>query len=249
MERITYEPNSYLDLAQSNPVLHESFYHYFSLKRVIDVVCASIFLVLFLPFFALIALLIKLDSPGPVIFSQKRVGAKRVSIDGYSYWKKADFTCYKFRTMVQNADPGLHKKYITAFIHNDQMTMKNVQGKNTEDYKLIDDPRITRVGKYLRKFSLDEIPQFLNVIKGDMSLVGPRPEMPYTVQLFEPWHYERLNALPGITGLWQVNGRSRVTFDEMIRMDIEYTHKHSLMLDLKIMLLTIPAVLSTRGAK
>lgn len=249
MERINYELNKYIDLVAPSPLVQERFYLYYSAKRVLDLICATIVLVVFLPFLILIALFIKLDSPGPVIFSQQRVGAKRMSTGVFTYWKRVDFTCYKFRTMYHNADPELHKKFIAAFIHNDQTTMKDVQGKDTDAYKLVDDPRITSVGKYLRKFSLDEIPQFFNVIKGDMSLVGPRPEVSYTVQQFEPWHYERLNALPGITGLWQVNGRSRVTFDEMIKMDIEYTRKHSLLLDIKLMFLTIPAVLSTKGAK
>ena len=249
MQRMTYDPSRYLDPMVLNPLGQERFQFFYSVKRIVDVFCALIFLVFFFPLIVLIALSIKLDSPGPVIFSQKRVGAKRFWNGDSAFWKRVDFTCYKFRTMYHNADSDLHKKYITAFIHNDHSRMKQVQGKETNDFKLLNDPRVTRVGKFLRKYSLDEIPQFWNVIKGDMSLVGPRPEMPYTVQQFEPWHYERLNALPGITGLWQVKGRSRVTFDEMIRMDIEYTRIHSLWLDFKIMLLTIPAVLSTRGAK
>lgn len=246
---MTYDRSKYMDPMVLGLLVQERFTFFYSVKRIVDVVCALTLLVIFFPLIVLIALSIKIDSPGPVIFSQKRVGAKRFCNDDYACWKRVDFTCYKFRTMYHNACPKLHKKYIAAFVHNDQTTMKDIQGKDTDAYKLVDDPRITRVGTYLRKFSLDEIPQFFNVIKGDMSLVGPRPEVSYTVQQFQPWHYERLNALPGITGLWQVYGRSRVTFDEMIKMDIEYTHKHSLWLDIKLMFLTIPAVLSTRGAK
>ena len=249
MDRINYKTKNYINLVASSPSVQERFYFYYFTKRMVDLVLASIFLLIILPLLAILALLIKLDSPGPVIFSQKRVGSKLVWKNGFVFWEQIDFTCYKFRTMILNADSDLHKKFITAFINNDHAGMNQAQGKESVDYKLENDPRITRVGKYLRKFSLDEFPQFWNVVKGEMSLVGPRPEVPYTVQQFEPWHYERLNALPGITGLWQVYGRSRVTFDEMVKMDIEYTRSHSLWLDFKLMLLTIPAVLSTKGAK
>lgn len=244
IERVPYS-----DPLALSPYEEDRFVMFFSLKRVLDIVFASIILIILSPFLVLIALLIKLDTKGPAIFSQTRVGAKRTRCAGMACWTRTEFTCYKFRTMVHHADPALHQKFIAAFIRNDHTTLKEIQGAETDAYKLVNDPRVTKVGRFLRKLSLDELPQFWNVLLGDMSIVGPRPEVPYTVEQFKPWHYGRLQAYPGITGLWQINGRSRVTFDDMVRMDIQYAQSHSLLQDLKIMLLTVPAVFSTRGAK
>lgn len=222
------------------------YYHFF--KRVLDVTIAALALVILSPVMLLVAVLIVLDSPGPVIFAQKRVGAKRWNHDGYSYWQQTTFTCYKFRSMAREADPAIHKAFVTAFIHNDHKSMDALRGAESEIRKLVGDPRITRVGRFIRKSSLDELPQLWNVLKGDMSLVGPRPDVTYAVRQYEPWHYGRLAARPGISGLWQVKGRCQTTFDGMARMDIEYIHNQSLWLDLKILLLTVPAVLFGRGA-
>lgn len=224
----------------------QSFYHIS--KRIIDFFIAIFVLLIFSPFMAIIAIMIKLDSPGPIIFSQERVTVKRRKCNHNTYWQKVTFRCYKFRTMVCNADPSLHKSYITALINNDSEEMAALQGENTKIRKLTRDPRVTRVGKILRKLSLDEIPQFFNVIKGDMSLVGPRPAIPYEVELYKPWHYKRLEAKPGITGLWQVTARSTADFDKIVEIDIQYINHQSIWLDLMIMLKTPLAVFSGKGA-
>ena len=156
-----------------------------------------------------------------------------------------NFTMYKFRSMVQNADSSVHEAYIKDFVEGRAQATPENGGK----FKLTNDLRVTPLGRLLRKFSLDELPQLINVLKGDMSLVGPRPVPPYEVACYGNGHHKRLAALPGITGFWQVKGRGRVTFEEMIRMDIQYVENASLWLDLKVLFLTIPAVLSRRGAE
>ena len=218
---------------------------YFACKRYLDVTLASILLLILLPMFLLIALLIKLDSPGPVFFTQERVGAKRRSLGAKTIWVIRNFTMYKFRSMVAGADSSLHEAYIRDFVEGRAPSVLAPEGK----FKLTNDPRITRFGRFLRQFSLDELPQLLNVLKGDMSLVGPRPVPPYEVACYRNDDRRRLAALPGITGLWQVHGRCLVSFEEMVRMDIDYIRSASLLLDLKILFLTIPAVLSKRGAE
>jgi lipopolysaccharide/colanic/teichoic acid biosynthesis glycosyltransferase len=221
---------------------------YFYLKRFLDIVVSAIFLGLFSPLMLIIGILIRLDSPGPVFFLQTRVGGRRCVVNGRAIWVKKEFTCVKFRTMVQNADPTLHQDYIRALIQNDKKTLATIQNGNTKIKKLLFDPRITRVGKFLRKSSLDEVPQFWNVLKGEMSLVGPRPAIPYEVELYKPWHHKRLEAIPGITGYWQVTARSSVDFDEMVRLDIQYILKQSLWLDLFILLKTPIIVIEHNGA-
>jgi lipopolysaccharide/colanic/teichoic acid biosynthesis glycosyltransferase len=223
-----------------------AYYHFF--KRVLDVSVAALALVILSPLMAIIALAIIIDSGGPVIFAQKRVGARRWTREGYSYWQRTTFTFYKFRSMVQDADPSTHIAFVKAFMANDHERMAALQGENTQTYKLVRDPRVTRVGKLLRKCSLDELPQLWNVLKGDMSLVGPRPPIAYEVDEYKSWHHRRLGAKPGLTGLWQVTGRSSVDFDEMVRLDIEYSENQSFWLDLKILLETPLAVLSGKGA-
>jgi lipopolysaccharide/colanic/teichoic acid biosynthesis glycosyltransferase len=218
---------------------------YFVFKRCLDMVLAGLLLILLLPFLILIAVLIKLDSRGPILFTQERVGAQRQRMGRQAVWIIRNFTMYKFRSMVQNADSSVHEAYIRDFVEGRACPTSQGDAK----FKLTNDPRVTRVGRLLRQFSLDELPQLLNVLKGDMSLVGPRPVPPYEVACYENRHHKRLAALPGITGYWQVKGRCRVTFEEMIRMDLDYIRGASLWFDLKILFLTIPAVLSRRGAE
>jgi len=196
------------------------------LKRTFDLIIAALAIVLLLPLWLLIALLIKLDSRGPVFYTQERVG-----MDGRL------FLLYKFRTMKAGADPELHREYQKAFIAGRAEAQVGNDSKPT--YKLLTDPRITRVGKLLRRTSLDEVPQLLNVLLGDMSLVGPRPPIPYEVEAYELWHRKRLDMKPGLTGLWQVSGRNRLPFEEMVRLDLFYIENWSLLLDLKIILRTV----------
>jgi lipopolysaccharide/colanic/teichoic acid biosynthesis glycosyltransferase len=200
-------------------------------KRVLDI-CGSLLAILaFLPAFAIIALLVKLTSNGPVLFCQKRVGR---------YGK--EFKFYKFRTMSTDNDPRIHQEYVARLIAGDI-------SRSTGIYKLVNDPRITPLGRFLRKTSLDELPQFFNVLKNDMSLVGPRPPLPYEFERYQTWHKRRVLELkPGLTGIWQVEGRSRTTFDEMVRMDLRYAIQQSFWFDLKILLQTPSAMFSGRGA-
>jgi len=199
-------------------------------KRGIDILGAFLGLVIFSPLFLLIPFLIKLTSPGPVFFSQKRVG------------QGGDlFTFYKFRSMYIDSDDSIHRDYVSRLIKGDIQEQKV--------YKISADPRVTAVGRFLRKTSFDELPQFLNVLRGDMSLVGPRPPIPYETAQYSLWHIRRLmECKPGITGFWQVEGRSSTTFDEMVRMDLQYSRKRSLLLDLKLILKTPLALLTARGA-
>lgn len=195
------------------------------LKRTFDLIFAALAILLLLPLWLLIALLIKLDSKGPVFYTQERVG-----MDGRL------FLLYKFRTMQANADAELHREYQRAFIAG--RAEANLGNETKPTYKLLADPRITRIGKILRRTSLDEVPQLLNVLSGDMSLVGPRPPIPYEVEAYELWHRKRLDMKPGLTGLWQVSGRNRLPFEEMVRLDLFYIENWSLLLDLKIILRT-----------
>jgi exopolysaccharide biosynthesis polyprenyl glycosylphosphotransferase len=195
------------------------------LKRTFDFVFATLAVVLLSPLWLLLSLLIKLDSRGPVFYTQERVG-----MDGRL------FLLYKFRTMVADADPELHREYQRAFIAG--RAEANVGNAQKPTYKLFADPRITRVGKFLRRTSLDEVPQLFNVLMGDMSVVGPRPPIPYEVEAYELWHRKRLDMKPGLTGLWQVSGRNRLPFEEMVRLDLFYIENWSLLLDLKIIMRT-----------
>lgn len=195
------------------------------LKRTFDLIFAALAIILLSPLWLLIAVLIKLDSKGPVFYTQERVG-----MDGRL------FLLYKFRTMQANADAELHREYQRAFIAGRAEANLGNEAKPT--YKLLADPRITRVGRMLRRTSLDEVPQLLNVLSGDMSLVGPRPPIPYEVEAYELWHRKRLDMKPGLTGLWQVSGRNRLPFEEMVRLDLFYIENWSLLLDLKIIVRT-----------
>ncbi len=202
------------------------------LKRLLDVVIASVLLLVLAPVMAAVAIAIRLDTPGPIVFRQARVGKNRRT-----------FTFYKFRSMYHNADHTAHREFVTNLINGNGVTHN---GQTV--YKLTGDRRITRVGAFIRKTSLDELPQLVNVLKGEMSLVGPRPPIPYEVAAYKEWHKRRLDVPPGLTGLWQVRARSAVSFDEMVMMDIEYVSRRSLLLDLEILARTVPAVVSGRGA-
>jgi len=194
------------------------------IRRIMDIVGSLFFIGLFSPIFLLITILIRLDSPGPILYRQIRCG-----LNGRR------FTLYKFRSMVQDAEE--RKKELINF-----NLMKGPV------FKMKNDPRITLVGRVLRRFSLDELPQLFNVLKGDMSFVGPRPPLPEEVKQYEGWQRRRLSMKPGITGLWQVSGRNEIDFQDWIKLDLEYIDNWSLWLDLKIILKTIPAVISGKGA-
>jgi lipopolysaccharide/colanic/teichoic acid biosynthesis glycosyltransferase len=201
-------------------------------KRGLDVVCAGLLLVLLSPFVALIGLAIRLNSPGPAIFRQKRVGK----------WGR-EFVMLKFRSMYVDADEGVHRKFATEYINGNGKHVADQTESGQALYKPNGDRRVTRVGKWLRRTSLDELPQLVNVLKGDMSLVGPRPSVAYEVEQYSQWHLQRLAVLPGLTGLAQISGRSGLTFEKIVRLDIEYIQKRSLALDWEIILRTIPVVL------
>jgi len=213
-----------------------------------DVFIAILALLFFLPLMVVVAILIVIDSPGPIFFIQNRVGARRYIHNHTEKWGFITFPCIKFRTMMHNSDPSLHQAYIKAYMNNDEEGMTALQGKDTMVRKLTNDPRITRLGKFLRKTSIDELPQLINVIQGEMSLVGPRPAIPYEVEMYKPWHYHRLETMPGITGLWQVTARSSADFDDMVRIDLDYIQRQSLWFDLKILIKTPYEVILCRGA-
>ncbi len=204
-------------------------------KRAFDVVAAGAALVVLSPLFAAIALAVKLDSPGPVFFRQERVGLRG-----------RPFRFLKFRSMRDGNDPAVHREYVARLINGGEAAATNDDGH--EVYKLEDDGRVTRVGRVLRKYSLDELPQLWNVLRGDMSVVGPRPALDYEVEAYKDWHRLRLQVTPGLTGLWQVAGRSRVGFDEMVFQDVMYTFNQSLLTDLGICVRTVPVVLQGKGA-
>ncbi len=193
-------------------------------KRAFDLVVGSAILLLLLPVIPLIALMIRLDSPGPVFYRQRRVGQGGT-----------EFDFYKFRSMYVDADRRLEE----------------LRERNETDgpvFKMRNDPRVTSVGRFLRRSSLDEIPQIFNVLRGDMSIVGPRPALPHEVAQYRPWHRRRLEVKPGITCLWQIAGRSHIGFEEWMRLDMEYLKTRSFLTDLRIFVQTIPAVIARRGA-
>jgi lipopolysaccharide/colanic/teichoic acid biosynthesis glycosyltransferase len=204
-----------------------------TIKRAMDIIGSSLALIVGGPLFVIIAFLIKASSKGPVFYKQQRVGQHGQC-----------FTFLKFRSMYTNNDPSAHKEYVTKLIAG-HAACESSNGNAV--YKLTNDKRITWIGRFLRRSSLDELPQFLNVLRGDMSLVGPRPAIPYEVATYKTWHRRRvLEVKPGITGLWQVNGRNRVQFDEMVRLDMQYARVQSPWVDFKILMRTPRAVL--RGA-
>jgi lipopolysaccharide/colanic/teichoic acid biosynthesis glycosyltransferase len=191
-------------------------------KRAMDILLVGVVLLVLTPLMAIVALLVRLDSPGPILFAQRRVGRAGVP-----------FTMWKFRSMRHASGDEFHRQQSLDWF---------AEAAGPTGYKSRPDPRITRVGRYLRRTSLDELPQLLNVLRGDMSLVGPRPLMPYDRPQYQGWHFQREAVRPGITGLWQVSGRDRLSAQEMMRLDITYVRDWSLWLDLKILAKTVPAM-------
>jgi len=208
-----------------------------AVKRGMDIVGSLLALLIFSPVLIIAAIAVKVSSKGPILFLQQRVGLRGRT-----------FTFIKFRSMKTNNDPSIHQAYVEQFIK------KNADSKNDEQgekklYKIPNDPRVTKVGAFLRRTSLDEFPQFYNVLMGDMALVGPRPPIPYEVNRYDAWHKRRyLSVKPGLTGLWQVHGRSRTTFDEMVRLDLLYARTWTIWGDIKILLQTPFAVINGDGA-
>lgn len=227
------DPTLYPDLHERNGLNWVSR----GIKRLMDVTGSLVLLLLLSPVFVLIAAAIKLTSRGPVLFRQQRIGEHGTP-----------FTFLKFRSMYINNDASQHKEYVRQLIAG-QAAKHSTNGEDEGVFKLTNDPRITTVGNLLRRTSLDELPQFINVLRGEMSLVGPRPPVPYEVEAYATWHRCRLlEAKPGITGLWQVHGRSRVGFDDMVRLDLQYARQSSPWLDVKILLQTPKAVIAGNGA-
>lgn len=214
------------------------------LKRALDIAGSVGLLVGLSPVLAACAIAVRRSSPGPIFFRQERVG-----LDGRT------FTMLKLRTMYVDADSSVHEEYVKRYIAGEAQAAhatrgtspSNGNGASSQVFKLVGDRRVTRAGRWLRKLSLDELPQLFNVLRGEMSLVGPRPPLPYEVEQYRPHARQRLRAKPGITGLWQVSGRNQTTFDEMIDLDISYIDRWSIMLDLQILLRTFPVVLFPDG--
>jgi lipopolysaccharide/colanic/teichoic acid biosynthesis glycosyltransferase len=229
------------------------------LKRVIDILITLVALVVLWPVLLIVAVLIRLDSPGPALFVQKRIGKGG-----------RPFKIYKFRTMAHSLDDSAHRKFMQAFVRGDMAQLSafarkrgSLSGRRSLSaghglsaghrasgtvYKPFAESQVTRIGRLLRKTSLDELPQLLNVLRGDMSLIGPRPNVPWEVEAYKSWHQDRLNVLPGITGLAQIKGRSAIDFDTIARYDIEYVRRTSLWLDLQIVIKTVSSVISGKGA-
>jgi lipopolysaccharide/colanic/teichoic acid biosynthesis glycosyltransferase len=222
--------------------------------RVLDVVGSAVLLVLLSPLLVAIAIVVRLDSPGPAVFRQERVGRGRKS-----------FTVNKFRSMSDGVAHDRHREFVLGLIRGEtprhDRTGDELGGHDgvSEEipglddpprpyYKMVADPRVTRFGRVLRRSSLDELPQLWNVLRGDMSLVGPRPAIPYEVDHYPPEWLDRLAVKPGLTGLWQVSGRSQVTLEEMVRLDIDYARRRTVWLNLRILVQTVPAVMFARGA-
>ena len=219
--------------AASSQVLHVDN-SYQRIKRITDIVFTLLIMVPLCILTAIVALIIRLDSKGPIFFRQKRVGQNG-----------REFELLKFRSMYHNSDDTLHRKAIQQFMNGDTLSHKEDSSKR---YKLTNDSRVTRVGSFLRKTSIDELPQFFNVLRGHMTLVGPRPALQYEVELYSNHDRLRLSGKPGLTGPWQVYGRSKVSFPEMVQMDIDYLHQQSLRQDLKLIVLTVPVMLLGHGA-
>ena len=222
LREAVYDRETSFEVLQGQDIRDSRFY--LSLKRAIDILIALLLVLMFLPIIPIVAILIKLDSSGPILFKQKRVGKNG---------KEFDF--YKYRSMVEGAESVIG-------------VLRPLSGIDGPVFKLKNDPRITSVGRFLRRSSLDELPQLINVIKGEMSIVGPRPNLPSEVSHYLPWQKKRLEVTPGITCFWQIAGRSHIGFHEWMRLDLEYIRQRSFMTDLKIILKTIPAVIARKGA-
>lgn len=209
-----------------------------ALRRAFDFAFAGVTIVLLSPLLLAVALAVRLDSPGGALFRQRRVGHEQ-----------QEFTLFKFRSMRLDADPRGHQEYVTALINGNDEEDTLPDGGKKDLYKLAVDNRITPVGRWIRKWSLDELPQLFNVVRGDMTLVGPRPAIPYEVAEYPTWYLQRFSVKPGLTGYWQVSGRSERTYEEMVRLDIEYAERRSLALDLSILAKTPWIVVTRKGAE
>ena len=212
-----------LDSARSESRIATRLVRYDRTKRALDLILTSVAIVPVLPLMAVLGVLIRLDSEGPGIFQQERVG-----------YQGRTFKIWKFRSMHLDSSDDHHRAAAAAWFAGDPAP---------HSYKASNDPRITRMGRFLRRSSLDELPQLFNVLAGHMTLVGPRPAIPYELEMYEPWYFQRFEAKPGITGLWQVSGRDRTSAAEMMALDLRYLHERSLATDLKILIRTIPTVL------
>ncbi len=202
-------------------------------KRLLDILFSLFILIPLCVVIVIVAICIRLDSEGPIFFRQKRVGRNGV-----------EFEIFKFRSMYVNSDDSWHRAAIAKYMSGQKL----VESATSDlSYKPVDDPRVTRVGRFLRKASIDELPQFFNVLRGEMTLVGPRPPLPYEVESYNLYEKLRLSGKPGLTGPWQVYGRSRVTFKEMVEMDIAYLKRQALLEDLKLIALTVPVMIGGRG--
>jgi lipopolysaccharide/colanic/teichoic acid biosynthesis glycosyltransferase len=205
-------------------------------KGIFDRALAFFATIILSPFLAVIALIIRLDSPGSAIYRREQVGENGRT-----------FTAYKFRTMHTDNDDSEYKSYLVKYVQ--ENAPYKIQQNGEAVYKVVDDPRVTRVGSILRKTNLDELPQVINVLKGEMSFVGPRPDIPYAVAMYQDWHHKRFDVKPGITGLWQVCRRKSLSFEGMVRLDIDYIKKQSLLLDIKIIYLTLVTILRRDGSQ
>lgn len=206
---------------------------YLKVKRILDITFTLLILLPLCIVMLIVAIMICLDSKGPIFFRQKRVGLNGV-----------EFTMIKFRSMHVDFDDTIHREAVKRYMNG---AVLNGTVDSESLYKLVDDPRVTRIGRFLRKTSCDELPQFINVLRGEMSLVGPRPPLPYEVEEYDSQDWIRLSGKPGLTATWQVYGRSRVTFKEMVEMDIEYLEQQSILQDLKLIALTLPVMIQGRG--
>src|SRR6266699_1261249 len=202
---------------------------YLQTKRVLDILFTLLILIPLCIIIVIVAIMIRLDSVGPIIYRQKRAG-----LNG------KEFYMLKFRSMYVNSDDSVHREAIVQYMNGASL---NGHARTDAPYKLVNDPRVTRIGRFIRKTSIDELPQFLNVLRGEMSLVGPRPPLPYEVEAYGSRDQLRLRGKPGLTGTWQVYGRSRVTFNNMVEMDIAYLQQQSIWQDLKLIALTLPVML------
>jgi lipopolysaccharide/colanic/teichoic acid biosynthesis glycosyltransferase len=206
-------------------------------RRALDLVVGSALIVLLSPLLLAVAIAVRLDSPGPALFRQRRIGLGQ-----------REFTLFKFRSMRADADEADHKEYVSALIAAGEERSTPEDDSTEGLYKLVGDRRVTRVGETIRRWSIDELPQLFNVVLGDMSLVGPRPTTPYEVDQYPAWYFDRFSVKPGLTGLWQVSGRNERTYEEMVRIDVDYVETRTLRLDLSILVRTPWVVLSRKGA-
>ncbi|OGO23744.1 MAG: hypothetical protein A2144_05195 [Chloroflexi bacterium RBG_16_50_9] len=204
-------------------------------KGVLEPVVALFAIVILSPLLVIIALAIRLDSPGSALYRREQVGKNG-----------STFTAYKFRTMRINNDDSEYKSYLVKYVL--ENAPYKIDQKGQAVYKVVDDPRVTKVGSVLRRTNLDELPQLINVLKGEMSFIGPRPDIPFAVAMYKDWHWKRLNVKPGITGLWQVCQRKCLSFEGMVRLDISYIKRQSLMIDTRIALLTVGTILKRDGS-